>query len=164
MLDISWGGVQYKVLNLLGEKRMKEKLKKCPWKVIVSVVVFVVTLALNIWLVCMPVFKGSPYRAKTEDGAVKITFYDTTYKIGTRESYECGFYVANKECVKMEGYSTGERKSVFLIESGKLNFYNAGAIVLQCFYGVVLIVSVVCIFGFSSEFIKSKNNKSNVSF
>lgn len=167
---------------------MKEKLKKCPWKVILSVAVFVVTLALNIWLLCMPVFKGSPYRGKSDGFLRKTTFYDATYsgvEVIEQDSYlVVGFYVVENERVSLGGYAylkenqvsvalfgqqdsfSYNRKNVFLLmqtwNSKEVKYYNAGAIALQTFYAVVMLVSVVCVFRFSSAFIKTRDKKSDI--
>lgn len=74
-------------------ERLKQ-LKSLPWKIILPVAVLVITLALNIWLGCMPVFKGGAYVGNTEHWGIKINFNETTY---------CGI-----EQVKISNYNRAE--------------------------------------------------------
>lgn len=92
---------------------MKEKLKKCPWKVIVSVAVFVVTLALNIWLLCMPVVKFGTYKGKSDHWSIEISFSKNTFFIvekpkgnnadTTISRVRYGLYYIDGDYVKMDG-------------------------------------------------------------
>lgn len=94
-------------------ERLKQ-LKALPWKIILPVAVLVITLALNIWLGCMPVFKIGAYVGNTKHWSIQINFNETTYsgiervKISNYNRDEgyikiYGFYYVDNKYIKFDG-------------------------------------------------------------
>lgn len=126
-----------------------------------AVIVFIIFAALTIALLVSPVFKGTySHRWKTSMEISNITFYDNTYTQTDREynsplaSASYGFYSytpkttsagIDADILSLSNHSTFVRNSVFSItrQNGDAVYTCYGAIVLQVFYAVVIIGSVV---------------------
>lgn len=98
-------------------ERLKQ-LKSLPWKIILPVAVLVITLALNIWLGCMPVFKGT-YVNKKEGKINRITFYNDNFSFEQKDGDN--FWLGYGFC-----YSTKEEIKLYKIWGGTYSLFPDG--------------------------------------
>lgn len=151
-----------------------KQLKALPWKIILPVAVLVITLALNIWLGCMPVFKGK-YVNKREGVTTSIRFYDNTFYSTSKRNDEVyernGFYVADKDGVYCDTYGSSshsefDRESVFSFYyedteyTGysyikiKVRYVCAEAVILQIVY---IAIMLGCLIFLTHIWLRTKN-------